>query len=344
MMRYLILLLSISLFNRCENLQQSQKDLEEKSSYRIVSYNVENLFDTWDEEFKFDDDFTPTGTNFWGKERYEKKLNDIGKVLVNTAAYNVPAIIGLVEVENKRVLEDLLNKTPLTKFQYAIVHEESPDERGIDVALLYDTEQFQFLDYEIGRVEFPEVIADKTRDMLIVEGYLAKEKVYVVVNHWPSRRGGASVSEPKRIHVAKMLHKKVNEILEQEPEAGIILMGDFNDTPMNKSIAQYLGAGSWENNKMLVNLMTDLEREGKGSYKYQNQWNMLDQFIVSKNLTDEQGKLRVRKNSAKIFAPDWLREDDPYYPGDRIFRTYRGPRYVGGYSDLFPIVLDITMN
>ena len=343
MFRLILVLLSVSLLNRCENLQQSNQQLEEKAEYRIVSYNVENLFDTWDEEFKFDDDFTPNGANYWGRDRYEKKLNDIGKVIVNMSAYNVPAIIGLVEVENKTVLEDLLTKSPLQKFQYAIVHEESPDERGIDVALLYDTNQFQFVDYEIGRVEFPPVIADKTRDMLIVEGYLATEKVYLVVNHWPSRRGGEAVSEPKRIHVAKMLQEKVASILEKEPDAGIIIMGDFNDTPTNKSIVTYLGAGEWESNSNLINLMFAMEKEGKGSYKYQNQWNMLDQFIVSKNLTDEQGKLRVSPQSAKIFAPDWLRETDPYYPGDRIFRTYRGPRYIGGYSDHFPIVLDLEV-
>lgn len=342
-MRFLLICIVSLFYNRCQNLQQSKKDLEEKSTYRIVTYNVENLFDTWDEEYKFDEEFTPTGAKYWGRDRYEKKLTDIGKVLMNMTAYNVPAIIGLVEIENKTVLEDLLAETPLQKFRYAIVHEESPDERGIDVALLYDTDQFQFVDYEIGRVEFPKVIADKTRDMLIVEGYLAKEKVYVVVNHWPSRRGGVTKSEPKRIFVAKMLRKKVNSILEKEPTAGIIIMGDFNDTPSNRSITQYLGAGNWQSNVDLINLMSEMEKEGKGTYKYQNQWNMIDQFIVSKNLTDDHGKLRITKQSAKIFAPEWLREPDPYYPGDRIFRTYRGPRYIGGYSDHFPIVLDVEV-
>jgi len=335
-----ILIFGISLLQCSPN--SSQVETVNKPSYRLISYNVENLFDTWDEEFKFDDDFTPTGRNYWGRERYEKKLNDIGKVLVNVSGDEVPAIIGLVEIENKTVLEDLLAKSPLQKFQYAIVHEESPDERGIDVALLYDTEQFRYLDHQIGRIEFPSPIRDRTRDMLMVKGMLGGDTVYVSVNHWPSRRGGDAETELKRIYVAKQLKEKTDAILDEQPNAGIIIMGDFNDTPLNRSVEETLAAKPWgSEDARYINMFYAKAKAGEGTYKYQNQWNMLDQFIVSYNLTDDVGNLFVTENSATIYDADWLKEGDPVYPGDRIFRTFRGPRYVGGYSDHFPIVLDV---
>ncbi len=311
-------------------------------SYRIVSYNVENLFDTYDEPSTFDEAFTPQGVNHWTNERYEEKVNNIGKVLINSSnGQRPPALIGLVEIENKHVLEDLLNKSPLSKFQYAIVHEDSPDERGIDVALLYDTAQFTYLDDQIGRIQFPQDHNDKTRDILIVKGLLNKDTVYVAINHWPSRRGGVARSEVKRRYVAQVLHKKVEDLLAQNPEVGIIVMGDFNDTPTNRSLNEDLDAGPWEGGQKLINLMWAFEKQGRGSYKYQNQWNMLDQFVISRNLTDKKGRLIITPESARIGNYDWLTEQDPNYPGKRIYRTFRGPKYVGGYSDHYPIVLDI---
>jgi len=344
-MRYLFLVFIFAGLDGCApKTPSSSKSTSQKyeESYRIVSYNVENLFDTWNEERKFDEDFTPTGANRWTRSRYDKKILDLGKVLVNVAGDKVPAVIGLIEVENRKVLEDLLNKSPLSKFQYAIVHEESPDERGIDVALLYDKDQFNFLDHQIGRIEFPDDPTDNTRDVLIVKGMLGKDTVYLSVNHWPSRRGGVAVSSPKREYVANTLREKTEAILKKQPNAGIIIMGDFNDGPSDVSLANGLRAGALNNNTaQLINLMSERARKGEGTYKYQNQWNMLDQFIVSRNLMDDKGKLFITEESAQIFDADYLKEPDPNYPGDRIFRTYRGPNYVGGYSDHFPIVLDI---
>ncbi len=340
-MKQILFLILPFLVIQCNQAPQ-QATQSHKKSYRIICYNVENLFDTWDEEFKYDDDFTPTGSYYWGKKKYEKKVNDIGKVLVNVSGNEVPAIIGLVEIENKKVLEDLLNESPLQKFQYAIVHEESPDERGIDVAILYDTEQFTYLDHQIGRIEFPKPIVDKTRDMLLVKGLLGGDTVYVSLNHWPSRRGGDAETELKRVYVAKQLKEKTDAILDKQPNAGLIIMGDFNDTPLNRSIEQSLEAKPWgTENARYINMFYDEAKEGLGTYKYQNQWNMLDQFIVSNSLIDEQGSLYVTEESARIFDADWLKEADPVYPGDRIYRTFLGPRYRGGYSDHFPIVLDV---
>ncbi|MBX2845131.1 MAG: endonuclease [Saprospiraceae bacterium] len=341
-MRWLCFVFLFGFVDRCDQFRSNSEALNYKDSYRIVSYNVENLFDTWDEPYKFDDDFTPMGANRWTRARYEKKVQDIGKVLVNAAGDKVPAVIGLIEVENRKVLEDLLNNSPLRKFQYAIIHEDSPDERGIDVAFLYDTDQFNYIDYQIGRIEFPDDVEDETRDILMVKGSFGKDTVFFAVNHWPSRRGGVAETAPKRMHVAETLRAKTDAIRAKQPNAHIILMGDFNDSPFDVSVANGLKAGALNNNTApLINLMSERYRNGQGTYKYQNQWNMLDHFIVSRNLLDEEGKLFIADNSLQIFAPDYLREADPNYPGERIFRTYRGPNYVGGYSDHFPIVLDV---
>lgn len=339
-MKQILFLIIPFMIVQCNQAPQQATTINKKS-FRIISYNVENLFDTWDEEYKYDDDFTPTGSYYWGRKKYEKKVNDIGKVLLNVSGNEVPAIIGLVEVENKKVLEDVLNNSPLQKFQYAIVHEESPDERGIDVALLYDTEQFEYLDHQIGRIEFPGD-DDKTRDNLIVKGILGGDTLYVSVNHWPSRAGGDASSEVKRIYVANQLREKTDAILDKQPNAGVIIMGDFNDTPLNKSMDETLNARPWgTENARYINLFYDEAKQGLGTYKYQNQWNMLDQFVVSNSLIDSKGSLYVTNESATIYDADWLKEPDPVYPGDRIYRSFLGPRYIGGYSDHFPIVLDV---
>ncbi len=312
--------------------------------YRIVSYNVENLFDTYDEPYKLDDDFTPEGANRWTKYRLNKKIVDLGKVLVNAAGNEVPAVIGLMEVENADVLESLLRYSPLKKFKYKIIHEESPDERGIDVALLYDSDQFTYLNYQIGRIEFPFDAEDQTRDILMVKGVFGKrDTVYFAVNHWPSRRGGVAETEPKRVFVANQLKEKVEGILKKQPNAGVIMMGDFNDDSNNKSIREALKAGDWDeqDNFDYIDLLASRSKKGLGTYKYRDQWNMLDHFIITKNLTDDVGRLYIDESSVRIFAPDWLKEEDPNFPGNRIFRTYRGPQYVGGISDHFPLVLDV---
>lgn len=332
----------ILLTQQCSNTPPESRASVQKEGYRILSYNVENLFDTYDEPNKFDDDFTPYGDYLWGKQKYIKKLKDIGKVIVNTSYDGkVPAVIGLIEVENRQVLEDLVSSTSLEKFEYSIVHEESPDERGIDVALLYDKKQFTYIEHDIIRIDFPKAIEDKTRDILLVSGVLATDTICFAVNHWPSRRGGASRSEPKRMFVAKQLKSRIDELAIKHSNAGFVIMGDFNDMPSNRSIREGLNAKSWNEESSFINLMSSMEKEGLGTYKYQNQWNMLDQFMVSKNLTDEAGSLRVTATSASIFDSSFLKEPDSSYPGDKPFRTFRGPKYNGGYSDHFPIVLDI---
>ncbi len=322
----------------------------EKTSYhmRLVTYNVENLFDTKHDEGKRDHDFLPWGINKWTQERYQTKLKRIFKVIANISEWEYPAIIALTEIENRAVLEDLIQATPLVESDYSIIHEESPDARGIDVAFLYRRSMFRPISHEALPVEMPNDPSFKTRDILYVKGLVNKQDtLHYFVLHFPSRLGGEAESEPKRIHAASVLRAKADSILNHEPHAKIIITGDFNDDPTNASAYEVLrGKESVENAESgdFFNLMYDAYMKGYGSYKYQSVWNMLDQFIVSLTLLDNQNKVYTTTTSAHIFQPEWLSVQDDRFPGMKPFRTYSGPNYLGGYSDHYPVYMDIYFN
>lgn len=299
---------------------------------RIAFYNVENLFDTKDDPHTRDEEFTPTSEKQWTQERYEKKLGQLNQVF---AEMNYPNIIGLCEVENAMVLVDLLQKTEMKKEKYNIIHYESPDFRGIDVSFLYKKKCFKVLQKDIIRITFPESIVKDytTRDVLVVKGILhKKDTVHFFVNHWPSRRGGLKQSSPKREYVAAQVRLKVEEIYAENPAANVILMGDFNDEPDNKSIEEVLIAGT-----PLYNAVGEADAAGEGTYNYRGNWNMIDQFIISKSLTEREEGLRLI--DTYILRADYLFYDDKKY-GKTPTRTYGGPRYFGGYSDHLPIYMD----
>ncbi|MEZ4887915.1 MAG: hypothetical protein R3E32_24520 [Chitinophagales bacterium] len=309
---------------------------------KVAFYNVENLFDTKDDPNTIDEEFMPESEKKWTEERYIKKLNDLYKVLSGIEGEgNVPALIGLAEVENKSVLRDLIRQTSINE-RYGIVHHESPDARGIDCALLYDSSVFKVLEEEALPVHFdfdPEVT---TRDIIYVKGQIkdTDKPLHVFVNHWSSRRGGEDVSEPKRVNCALVLKGKLVEIFRADPDAKVIIMGDFNDEPNNKSIVETLGAKSSSKdlkNNELFNTSAALDKAGKGTYNYRGDWNMLDQMIVSGGLlNDNKG---VRANSeVTIFQEDWMMYDDKK-SGKVPNKTYGGPNYYGGYSDHLPIFL-----
>ncbi|MEN0047884.1 MAG: endonuclease/exonuclease/phosphatase family protein, partial [Bacteroidota bacterium] len=240
---------------------------KKKCSPRIAFYNVENLFDIIDDPAKPDDDFTPEGRQEWTKARYFAKLLKIAKVV---EGMEHPAFIGMCEVENKSVLEDLVSRRTLSSRAYGIAHYESPDYRGIDVALLYDQKQFKLQKSSTIRIHFPvEIVEDyTTRDVLMVEGTFQKEhQLYFFINHWPSRRGGLKESEPKRTYVAKQLKKAVDSLFQINPNAQIIIMGDFNDETDNKSIAEVLNAQEKDTSlipKQLYNCFTKLDQANQG--------------------------------------------------------------------------------
>lgn len=320
-----------------------------RSVLRVVFYNVENLFDPFNDSLTNDDTFMPDGDHRWTYTRFRKKCQDIGKVLIAAGDTLPPGIIGLCEVENRFVLHQLLNYSPLGKIGYRIVHYDSPDDRGIDVALLYRPDQFTALHHESVPVVFPDPEQRATRDILYVKGIaLNADTLHVFVNHWPSKFRGLMATRPLRFQAGKVLRSLIDSITQHHPEANILIMGDLNDEPNEPSITEALGSrldtiGIKPND--LFNLMADLYgKQDVGTHKFRESWSTIDLFIVSAALLRGLGRIKIHAHGAKIFKSDFLFEDDPAHSGKRPFRTYRGMRYIGGYSDHLPIRLDLIRN
>jgi predicted extracellular nuclease len=335
-------------------LKMGMDDFDDQSrdgrGIRACFYNVENLFDTEDDTLINDDEFLPKGAKGWSYTRYQQKLNNIYKTMSAVGGWGgPPEINGFCEIENKRVLEDLLKKTPYQKYNYKIVHENSPDARGIDVGFIYRPTSFQYIGHEAIRVKFPFDTLAKTRDVLHVWGtVMNKDTLHVFVNHWPSRRGGQAASEPRRVFVAGLIRAKIDSIYKSSSNANILVMGDFNDDSENKSLHKVLRAKHHENeveSNDMFNYMHELSKNWKfGSHKYQGHWGTLDHIIVSspllKNKEDE-NRLHAGKKGAKIFTARFLLEEDKRYMGFQPFRTYGGPKFLGGFSDHLPVYIDL---
>ena len=290
--------------------------LAENSSLRIVSYNVENLFDTQHDTLKNDSSFLPDGMHHWTYRRYQTKIDRIAQVLVNIGGWESVPLVGLCEVENARCLRHLCYK--LRRFHYKYVHYDSPDERGVDVALLYDSTRISILNSQA----IPLMLEnDRTRDILYVSAlYELRDTVHVMLCHLPSQLGGASSSDWKRQHAKSLLQSHIDSILFLQPSANIVLMGDMNTPPQDDLNA-------------MTNLMLPIQKSGLGTHKYQGIWTCLDQFYVSPSL--------VSRAQTTIFSPPWLMEEDVPYLDLKPRRTYVGYRYNDGYSDHLPIVLTI---
>lgn len=335
-----ITLLAIILVVTFQTLSQNSYYSKE-NNFTIVFYNVENLFDTINNPDKIDDKFLPDGIKKWSTGRYRKKINDLGKVISSINQNELPELIGLCEVENKAVLRDLINNRFLTKEKYAIVHEESPDARGIDVALLYRENEFKYLNHKIHRIYYDLEPETTTRDILYVKGKLKNgEYLHVFINHWSSRRGGQKGSEPKRLHTAKILRSKVDSILKNNKKAKIVILGDFNDEPTNKSLYEVLKATNNQrsgNYRELYNLMFDKSVNGQGTYNYRGNWNMLDNIIISQSLLKNKKGYIVSSDGGQIFRKRWMMYDNVKTGQMTPSRTYGGPNYYGGISDHFPV-------
>lgn len=313
--------------------------LESYKGYAISFYNVENLFDTIDDPATADEDFIPSGKLKWNTERYLLKLDHLVEALTLNQPKN-PMLIGLVEVENAAVVKDLAGTGRFAETDYRLAHKESPDTRGIDCALLYDAKRFHPKVIANLAVTLDSVPDFKTRDILYVQGELIGGKtLHVFVNHWPSRRGGEEKSVHKRKRAAEVARQKIDEILKNDPKANILLMGDFNDHPTDESVEKVLGAKPvTDKTAQLVNLLYDDQVAGKGTHNYQNQWGVLDQFIVSSAFFKGKGGIKIRGRDAMIVFEDklmYIREDGTKKPST----TYGGPNYYGGYSDHLPITL-----
>ena len=310
----------------------------------IAFYNVENLFDYEDDPLIFDDDRTPQGKDHWTQEIYEAKLANMAKVISEIGADvtgTSPALIGVSEVENRRVLEDLLNQEPLVNKDYGIVHFDSPDRRGIDVALLYQKGVFiptNYKSYEL--IIFDDEDRSKriyTRDQLLVSGMLDGEKISVIVNHWPSRSGGEERSRPKRIKAAELNRHLIDSLFNEDPYAKIITMGDLNDDPISPSVKEVLNTKSERETLKpmeLYNPMEDMYKKGMGTLVYRDAWNLFDQIILSSELTKKDYN-SYRFYKAGIFNKNYLATPRGQYKG-YPFRSFANG-YTGGYSDHFPV-------
>jgi hypothetical protein len=321
---------------------------QSKNEYQlrtIAFYNLENLFDTKNDTLIYDDDRTPEGKDAWTQERYEHKLGQLSKVISQIGlgiSKNPPDILGVCEVENKQVLQDLVNHQNLRKYDYGIVHFDSPDERGIDVALLYRKSVFIPMAFESRRLLLSKDNdkRDYTRDQLVVEGLLDNERIHFIVNHWPSRSGGEARSRPFRLAAAKLNKRIIDSIQRNNSLAKIISMGDFNDDPVDPSIKRVLGVkgGKKQLDSMsLFGPMEKLFRKGAGSLAYRDKWNVFDQIYMTANLVNSK-KEHYSFWKASIFTPSYIIDPKGKYKGYPL-RSYAGGSYIGGYSDHFPVYI-----
>jgi hypothetical protein len=332
--------------------------------FRVMFWNLENYFDPFDDSLTIDEEFTPMGQMHWTWEKFLKKRNNIFKVIVAAGNPEPPALIGFAEVENRFVLYELLNKTPLMKYEYGIVQRESPDKRGIDAALIYRKDQFTLLRKDFFPVYFDGDSIGLTREIVYVFGLLGGDSLHFFVNHWPSRSGGQAASDSRRCFAGKRLRQLTDSILSRSSHAKILIMGDFNDTPGDASLKDCLGARSDEGlinppegkkrkikkalpvvlpEYSLVNLSGSyqFQEPEAGTHKFQGDWAMLDQVIVSLALLNDVKGLHTELSELQLFQPSFLLIPDDQYLGRKPFRTFNGMRYEGGYSDHLPVLIDL---
>ena len=320
---------------------------------RVMFYNVENLFDTCDDPSTDDDEFTPRGDKRWTRARYETKLLRLAEVVRAVGGDAFPALVGLAEVENRWVARDLVTRTSLADAGYAVVHRDSPDPRGIDVALLYRRDCFRVTDSAF--LSVPLAGGETTRDILYCQGVLAgRDTLHCFVCPFPSMRGGERQSEWKRVAAATVLRRKVDSIRRACPSAAILVMGDLNGgfgTPAqavlrSRDSGDFFPPSGKTPSALADTLLFDmgyhLKRKGRGTYRYAGRWQPLDHILVSASLLDGRRAMRAASRLA-VFAADFLLETDRSSFGRKPFRTYSGPRYLGGYSDHLPVFLDLRL-
>lgn len=319
--------------------------------YKIVFYNLENFFDTVNDPEVLDDEFTPEGPKKWTQDKYDKKLHNMERVFFDIAAINkdYPVVIGVSEVENRNVLEDIVAAPKLAPANYRIVHHDSPEARGVDVAFFYRADVFKLEGEKAIRTIIPSLPNFKTRDILTMWGKIDGEDFLFMVGHWPSRLGGKEASEYKRIAVGEQMRSIADSVKQIRPDVKVVLMGDFNDDPTDPSITQGLGA------KLKVKELqkgdyyapyASMLKAGYGTLAYGDAWNIFDNIVVTENLVnDTTDKLKIQKAPGSnfygnIFKRHYMVQKEGQYKGYPL-RTYVGNNFQGGYSDHFPVYIYI---
>ncbi len=336
----------VAIIFTCNLHANGQQGKEATGEFKVMFYNLENLFDPFDDSLKDDNEFLPTGIRGWTWKKFERKLQNTSKVIITAGGWRPPEIAGFCEVENRFALIQLLKRTPLEPFGYQIVHHESPDARGIDVGLIYRPDRFTLLCHRAIPVIFEGDSVATTRDILYVKGLVPNgDTLHIFVNHWPSKYGGAAATIPRRKDAALTLKRVTDSIAGVNPEALIVITGDFNDQPTDESLAIHLHAryGTTDTTGYyLYNLMQELMGKWDvGSNKFREEWSIIDQFIVSSALLKRTSGLRLSEKRAEIFRVPFLIEEDLNFNGTKPYRTYNGPAYQGGFSDHLPILLHL---
>jgi len=321
---------------------------EKLDTLLVAFYNLENLFDTVDDSAINDEEWLPESEKQWTEEKLNKKMFNLSRVIRSMNDNKGPDILGVCESENEAVFTEMVNKF-LPDFNYGVAYKESPDNRGIDVGLIYKNDKFSLISVSGDTVHLEDRYP--TRLILRVDllNILTNDTFFVFVNHWPSRRGGEERSEKNRLAAASTLRKNIEGIFENNSNAVIFVIGDFNDEPVNKSIAEILQALPFDcndkyeiNSGQLYNLSYKAKMEGEGSYKYRDSWNMLDQIIVS-NFLVESNSINYLCNSFEVYKPDFIKTRSGKYEG-APFPTFGGVSYLSGYSDHFPVLVKFVIN
>ena len=320
--------------------------------YKVVFYNLENLFDTINDPNKNDEEYLPEGARKWTTYRYNQKLENMSRVLFDIAAKdrNFPTVIGVSEIENRLVLEDLLATPKLAKANYRIVHYDSPDRRGVDCAFFYRPDKFKLEGSEAHNISFPGRPNFLTRDLVAMWGKIEGEPFYFIVSHWPSRLGGKERSQYSRDFVAEKCKHICDSVRKVNPATKVVIMGDFNDDATDKSVTHVLGAKGnikkLDKNDMF-NPFHDMLKAGYGTLAYRDSWNLFDNIVVSENLaTASTGTLKIQKAEGSKFygnifiSPYMIQKEGQYknYP----LRSFVGSNFQNGYSDHFPVYIYIS--
>lgn len=339
-------ILILLVFMGCLIVVFAQRD---SSKCLISFYNVENLYEPENDSLFKDDDFTPEGMYHWTHGKYVKKINNIAKVLIAMGQGDPPDIAAMAEVENDKVFQRFCYHSPLQKYHYSFVHFDAPYVRGVETGLLYRKDRVRIVHSEAIPIVFPFEPSTKNRDILYVAAQMGVgDTFHLFVNHWTSRYGGYGATIPKRNYYAQVLRYRVDSLLSVDHNAKIIIVGDFNDYPTDESVSQTLGACNMKktDTAALYNLMYRfLEMNNVGTHKHEDFWGCLDQVIVSKPLlTAPDTSLHIVENQAHIFKEDFMVLDDEKYGGYKVFRTFLGPRYLGGYGDHLPVYIVLENN
>lgn len=316
--------------------------LDSRKDYYLSAigfWNVENLYDTLNDPWKNDDDFTKDGINNWTGDRYWTKIDHLSTVISQIATDVTPdglAILGLCEIENRTVIQDLIHSRHLKKRNYQFVHIEGPDARGVDPSFIYNPVYFSMKKAVTYRVRLVTDSAHKTRDILVVSGTFSGEPLAVLVNHWPSRRGGELLSRANRNGAAKIARRIADSISKEDPQTKIVIMGDLNDDPVNESVKK--GIGTFDDLRFpkegsFFNPMEKLFKQGIGTLAWQDSWNLFDQIILNKPWFPNAYKT-WQYYAVRVYSKDFLKTDHGNFKG-YPFRTYSGGAYTAGYSDHF---------